>query len=295
MALHMKIIKGARRYFLPVAAVAIFGIAGLIANRAAWADSLDFNSVPFHDIASEILAGIGTAVVSDIPANGGYDRPRIKLLPPAAAKNGETEIQTDEIHAHMLAELTRQGSRTYRFVTTQGARAVPDGNVATNQNVADVLIVGTIHPSDNGLTIAYQAVSASDGLIFAATAPRYIRFIADSAQEPVTVSAEPAPNAAPTIALDHSNTAPRTHATRVVERTVVLVQRALFNLGYQTGPVDGVMRPRTRIAIREFQRDYNLAETGRITRQTVRALRRAVGNVGFASPYQYSGGNGDGR
>lgn len=52
----------------------------------------------------------------------------------------------------------------------------------------------------------------------------------------------------------------------------VLVQEALARRGYYAGQVDGVIGPETRSAIREFQRDNGLPETGRITPQLLQAL-----------------------
>jgi hypothetical protein len=52
----------------------------------------------------------------------------------------------------------------------------------------------------------------------------------------------------------------------------VLVQEALARRGYYAGQVDGVIGPETRSAIREFQRDNGLPETGRITPKLLRAL-----------------------
>jgi hypothetical protein len=54
---------------------------------------------------------------------------------------------------------------------------------------------------------------------------------------------------------------------------VASVQLRLNALGYDTGPVDGLMGPRTARAIGGFQRDNGLAETGQIDE----ALYRRVG------------------
>lgn len=43
------------------------------------------------------------------------------------------------------------------------------------------------------------------------------------------------------------------------------VQRALRRNGYYSGPVDGEIGPMTRSAIRAYQRDHDLRETGTIT------------------------------
>jgi hypothetical protein len=40
--------------------------------------------------------------------------------------------------------------------------------------------------------------------------------------------------------------------------TVVEVQRRLARAGYYRGPIDGIMGPRTRRAIRAYERDHNM-------------------------------------
>jgi N-acetylmuramoyl-L-alanine amidase len=52
------------------------------------------------------------------------------------------------------------------------------------------------------------------------------------------------------------------------------VQARLRNLGYATGPVDGACGPRTQAAIRAFQRDRGLAETGELDDGLLSALER---------------------
>jgi hypothetical protein len=55
--------------------------------------------------------------------------------------------------------------------------------------------------------------------------------------------------------------------------TAVAVQRALAQLGYYHGPVDGVVGPQTERAIRWFQTVDRLPATGEIDSATLRALR----------------------
>ena len=52
-------------------------------------------------------------------------------------------------------------------------------------------------------------------------------------------------------------------------------QRLLGALGYRPGPADGVLRMRTRAALRAFQRDHGLADHGRLTRQVMGRLRQS--------------------
>jgi peptidoglycan hydrolase-like protein with peptidoglycan-binding domain len=53
----------------------------------------------------------------------------------------------------------------------------------------------------------------------------------------------------------------------------VAVQRALAQLGYYHGPVDGVVGPQTQRALRSFQSADALPATGQIDSATLRALR----------------------
>jgi hypothetical protein len=50
-------------------------------------------------------------------------------------------------------------------------------------------------------------------------------------------------------------------------------QSALQGMGYNPGPVDGQMGPRTAGAIRNFQRAQRLPETGTLTPETLQRLR----------------------
>jgi putative peptidoglycan binding protein len=54
--------------------------------------------------------------------------------------------------------------------------------------------------------------------------------------------------------------------------TVVEVQRRLASAGYYRGPIDGILGPRTRRAIRAYERDHNMPAYGAINRQVLRTL-----------------------
>lgn len=49
-------------------------------------------------------------------------------------------------------------------------------------------------------------------------------------------------------------------------------QRALSANGYNPGPADGVMGPRTEAAVRQFQQEEGLKETGRLDGDTMARL-----------------------
>jgi len=53
---------------------------------------------------------------------------------------------------------------------------------------------------------------------------------------------------------------------------IAAAQQRLKDRGYYTGPVDGVMGPRTAAALRAYQRDHGLTATGQLDSQTASAL-----------------------
>lgn len=55
-------------------------------------------------------------------------------------------------------------------------------------------------------------------------------------------------------------------------------QQRLINLGYAPGKVDGILGPRTKAALRAFQRDLQLTETGALDRSTQDRLHQAHGS-----------------
>jgi len=66
---------------------------------------------------------------------------------------------------------------------------------------------------------------------------------------------------------------------RVVARlpnSVARVQQALTMMGYEPGPVDGMMGERTRGAIREFQRSIGVAETGNPDQAVLEQMLRTI-------------------
>jgi hypothetical protein len=65
---------------------------------------------------------------------------------------------------------------------------------------------------------------------------------------------------------------------------VDLVQRHLSDLGFDPGPIDGLMGPRTRGAIRRFQRDQGDPATGFVTFALLERIRAAAAAKGDDSP-----------
>lgn len=73
-----------------------------------------------------------------------------------------------------------------------------------------------------------------------------------------------APAAPPPSTVSIQASAPEKSAT-LDARMIAAAQKALAQLGYQVGTVDGVYGPATRLAIQAFQRDRGLPEDGQVT------------------------------
>ena len=50
------------------------------------------------------------------------------------------------------------------------------------------------------------------------------------------------------------------------------IQNVLNNLGYDAGPADGIMGPKTRQAIKMYQQDHNLPVTGQLNSNSKKIL-----------------------
>jgi hypothetical protein len=61
------------------------------------------------------------------------------------------------------------------------------------------------------------------------------------------------------------------------ESDVQMIQRSLQNRGYNPGPLDGIMGPRTEDALRRFQTDNGINANGRITAGTLDQLDLRMG------------------
>lgn len=273
---------GYRRLFSVVAVtLGIFVLSGAV-RAQEYISSQDY----FREFAHELLTGINDADLSDIPAIGGYGKPRIAVLPFVAEKDGPPKPVMAEFNARLLAELTRQGNRTYRFVARDTLKSIiseidsigelepgADTRVADllrNARV-DILVVGRLRTTDDAVVLSYKAVSTEDGTLFAATMPRRMhRALRPGSAAPI------AQNHLPPSRIHHPPPPPPFGGPPPLGRGRPMVadtQRLLAEHGYDPGPADGVMRPRTRAALRAFQRAMGLPVNGRMTRRVVRRLR----------------------
>jgi len=60
------------------------------------------------------------------------------------------------------------------------------------------------------------------------------------------------------------------------------IQKSLASLGYNPGPIDGIFGPKTKNALREFQKSQGLAADGIINSQTIMVfIKTGSGNKNF--------------
>ena len=72
-----------------------------------------------------------------------------------------------------------------------------------------------------------------------------------------------------------SNAAPANSAA------VRRVQSGLVRLGYDPGPVDGNIGPKTRTAIQDYQRDHDLLVDGRASEQLAQHMDEQLQLAGY--------------
>jgi peptidoglycan hydrolase-like protein with peptidoglycan-binding domain len=95
----------------------------------------------------------------------------------------------------------------------------------------------------------------------------------------------PSPGPAPPVPARVGTTAAATGVPRVPaaalppvetpKATIEQAQRLLARLGYPVGPADGIVGPKTRAAVKAFQRKEGLAESGKVSDELLSQLRRA--------------------
>jgi len=103
-------------------------------------------------------------------------------------------------------------------------------------------------------------------------------FLTVSCSQPAQQTPQIAPSPAPQTVASPAPPPPEQEPV-ADERMVMAVQRALTQLGYSAGSVDGVMGPATRRAILAFQKDRGLVEDGRPSQALVSLLNNLVAQL----------------
>lgn len=103
--------------------------------------------------------------------------------------------------------------------------------------------------------------------------------IIDSAFKSLQSSGEGGPlasNTPPAVQTEDSVATPKNNPERKQSsrKVIVQVQQQLLDLGYDPGPVDGKMGKGTARALKQFQNENNIPETGRPDSETVKMLEK---------------------
>jgi hypothetical protein len=279
-----------------------FGAPALAAETGARPLPREFD--PFDILAWELLAGIDASgdALSHGDARAG-DRVRIAIRPFSAGKAPLPASLANAYNDKLIVSLLSQGGSRYRFIAREALGAVikeidesssreaelDDLLTALVEHAkADVLVVGKLRrTSDETAVLSYEAVKVRDGTILAATS--YQRLPLDPAEvdlaarsETLHESAKPGSRPKSDDLLDvpigagadwgAERSIPKPRAARP-DREVASVQADLRALGYDPGPVDGILGARTVAAIRDYQRDMGLPVDGRPSATLIDSLR----------------------
>jgi peptidoglycan hydrolase-like protein with peptidoglycan-binding domain len=159
--------------------------------------------------------------------------------PPLPADNGTPELLVKAVQ---------------RELATRGYDVGPADGKLTDKTRAAI----SAYEGSEGLPVTGQA---SDDLL------RHI-LLGDSVKPP----------AATTGSVDGAgDSSPAKAKTDASNSSVKAVQQVLADLGYAPGPVDGAMGSSTTRAITAFQHDRKIRQTGRITPELLRELKRVTG------------------
>ena len=229
-------------------------------------------------LAGEIVRGLNTADLSTVPAGSGYRKPAIAIKAFADDGGPVDAAEANYVNDRLLIALQRQARGRFRFVardavgdliadidSTTEPSAERDARLRDLQaNLrADILIRGTIRQTARGVALTYQAVASETGALFVSTTPLLLT-------TPVVARA---PVSTPRLVDNHSdNAAARLPLDR--HPTVLEAEQLLAELGYDPGPVDGVLTDQTRSALRAYQQDSALPVNGRMTWRVVENMRR---------------------
>lgn len=169
-------------------------------------------------------------------------------------------------------------------VTVGVGRFQPRPTTKTNVTIGELAELAAAKPTLDPLALEMQRELAElglyDGPLDGQNSPRLRQAIeAYEDESGLDVTGQPTARLLERVRLTrHIRDASRPNQTAGVD--VRTIQEGLARLGYSPGPGDGQLGPQTREAIRRFERDRNLLETGTITEVLAQEVTRVLGNDG---------------
>ncbi|NNE84847.1 MAG: hypothetical protein HKN28_12855 [Alphaproteobacteria bacterium] len=265
-------------------AVKVLGLLWIVASVLTWL-SMDRAAAGVTDrtveaLAGEIARGLEGADLSAVPAGSGYSQPAIAIKSFTEAVGPIDAAEANYINDRLLIALQRQSRGRFRFVARDAVGdliadidATTEPSAARDERLrdlqanlrADILIRGTLRQTTRGSVLTYQAVASETGALFVSTTPVVI--------SPVVISA-PARIPAPVRDIQDRPVTSISPVPAKGHPTVLEAEERLFGLGYDPGPIDGVLTDQTRAALRDYQRDSALPVNGRMTWAVVENMRR---------------------
>ncbi|MCG8490233.1 MAG: peptidoglycan-binding protein [Sneathiellales bacterium] len=223
----------------------------------------------FSVLASDLIEDLNQVDVNSLQARDGYLKPRIAVAPLKAKKGVLTSAQAQRFNRRIEAALLESAKGQFVIVSRstlpqvleEGTRALEGDDALkrlselNDNSQADILIIGASYNERGRTAISYQALAVESGSLLGAT--RTI-LIPDRSSPVVSISDAPLP----------------ARDVRRKEDTVLEAETLLVELGYEPGPVDGIITSQTRQALSNYQRDSALPVNGRLTRAVVKNMRR---------------------
>lgn len=260
-------------------ALKLLGLLWIAASVMTWL-SMDRAAAAVTDrtleaLAGEIARGLEGADFSAFPAGSGYSQPTIAIKSFTEAVGPIDAAEANYINDRLLIALQRQSRGRFRFVardavgdliadidaTTEPSEARDERLRDLQANLrADILIRGILRQTARGSVLTYQAVASETGVLFVSTTPVVISPPARIPAPARVIQDRPVTSISPVPAKGHP--------------TVLEAEERLLDLGYDPGPIDGVLTDQTRAALRDYQRDSALPVNGRMTWAVVENMRR---------------------
>ncbi|MCZ6862424.1 MAG: tetratricopeptide repeat protein [Alphaproteobacteria bacterium] len=161
-------------------------------------------------------------------------------------------------------QLLKQLDREVTAAPTVDAEALTANSAAT-----DPLDVATpVSSKSTGLPVAKDTPSQLLKTSTTASLDKVLPLSTDKSDTQVSSAAATDPSKAATARAGAGET------VQSDENIVLLIQSRLKDQGFDPGPLDGLMGPRTRTAIGDYQRKYGLAVDGKPSRQLLERLGR---------------------